>query len=86
MTRKKSLATLAQVPPPPQPPKTKNELVAYLRETMPPELFAMFSCAVVSEEVFEHCEERMRELVRAWWSLPNIGTVHVFTVAEKKDA
>ena len=81
MARRKALLT--EVPPPSTQPTTKNELVAYLRETMQPELFALFSCAVVSEEVYEHSGTPTQDMVRLWWSLPNIGTRHVFVVEEK---
>jgi len=84
MARRKALLT--EVPPPPTQPTTKNELIQYLRETMQPELFALFACAAVSEEVYEHAGSQTQDLVRMWWALPNLGTRHVFVVEEKQDS
>jgi len=60
--------------------RTKIELVSALRDELPKRAFTEF-CMLCADESRLHtpaATPTLVEYVRLYWTLPNIGTVHVF--------
>lgn len=67
-------------------PTTKNAFVDQLSEELGDDDMVIFMCSCVSETIFASAPEIIQEHVQRWWSLPNIGTMHIFDTEEATSA